>query len=72
MTKATKIDDTSVIAHCKEEKSWLHVHHDEDSFPNYFENSSGLDEFGNVEFNDIQFQYDFRLHRKSIQMRLIS
>ncbi|KAM3723974.1 Ribosomal RNA large subunit methyltransferase K/L [Dirofilaria immitis] len=64
MKKATEIDK-SVIAYCNEEKSWLHVHHDEDILPNYFENSIGLDEFGDVEFNHIQFQHDFRLHRKS-------
>uniref|UniRef100_A0A0R3RT49 BTB domain-containing protein n=1 Tax=Elaeophora elaphi TaxID=1147741 RepID=A0A0R3RT49_9BILA len=36
-------------------------------FPNYFENSTGLDEFGDVKFNDIQFQHNFRIHRNSIQ-----
>ncbi|CAG9538377.1 unnamed protein product [Cercopithifilaria johnstoni] len=66
MTESTKIDK-SVIAYCNEEKSWLHVHDDEDILPNYFENGIGLDEFGNVEFNDIQFQYNFRIHQKSIQ-----
>lgn len=40
-----------------------------DVLPNYFENSTGLDEFGDVEFNDIQFQHNFRLHRKSIQVK---
>lgn len=45
----------------------MHVHHDDDILPNYFENSTGLDDLGDVEFNDIQFQHNFRIHRKSIQ-----
>uniref|UniRef100_A0A915PPB2 Protein kinase domain-containing protein n=1 Tax=Setaria digitata TaxID=48799 RepID=A0A915PPB2_9BILA len=59
--------DKSVAAHCGEEKSWLHIHHDEDILPNYFDKGRSLDEFDDVEFDDIQFQYDFRLHRESIQ-----
>ncbi|KAK6101354.1 hypothetical protein QQG55_4260 [Brugia pahangi] len=65
MKQARKID--SYVAYYNEEKSWLHVHHDDDILPNYFENSTGLDDLGDVEFNDIQFQHNFRIHRKSIQ-----
>ncbi|VBB28382.1 unnamed protein product [Acanthocheilonema viteae] len=66
MTEAAEIDK-SIIAYCNEKKLWLHVNHDEDILQNYFENGAGLDEFGDVEFNDIQFQHDFRIHKKSIQ-----
>ncbi|VDK74062.1 unnamed protein product [Litomosoides sigmodontis] len=69
MARTTETDK-SIVAHCNEEKSWLHIHNDEDILPNYFENGIGLDEFDDdddVEVDEIQFQHNFRIHRKSIQ-----
>ncbi|VDM95451.1 unnamed protein product [Thelazia callipaeda] len=50
-----------------EENSQLFIHSDEDAFPNYFENGLGLDEINDTNCEEIQFQYDFRLHQESVK-----
>lgn len=57
----------AIVAHNYKGQARLYVHHDDEVFPNFFEDCAGFDEFGNAEFDDIRFQYDFRLHRESVE-----
>lgn len=56
----------SIITGFGDKKSRLFVHYDDDVFPNYFENGGGLDDFGEMEFDAIKFEHDFRIHQESI------